>query len=421
MRVHRACLLATLLAGVVSVACDTPVYRYAMYRWRPAPYEVYYFHRDPIGDADRQLHESLDKAAQDSTAANVFVQAVDLAKDPELKSVPPDVRRLWQKQTEPSTPLYALVSPQGDPLHVGTLDDKLVGEMLESPVRKSIGQALEAGQACVLLVLSGVTKAEDGTLQENAEATEKAEAEARRLVADLNAGKIELELPPADALKAQDAPNRPSVQASVLSVRRTGTEEPWLVRNLLSVEPDLASLTDPMIFCIFGRGRALPPFIGKGITRENLLDCLQFTVGACSCTVKEQNPGLDLLVRYDWEKAAEKVAAKFGAEEGNEAFAPEDVFGQLSVTAVKPSDKPTEPQATAEPAKTDTEPAATPEVPESDPDNPSDERAVASADSTEAPDAVAVTPFASVYVIAGGVAAALCFLFVLTLLVLRPH
>jgi hypothetical protein len=33
--------------------------------------------------------------------------------------------------------------------------------------------------------------------------------------------------------------------------------------------------------------------------------------------VKEQNPGVDLLIHYDWEAAAAQVAEKFGHEEGN--------------------------------------------------------------------------------------------------------
>ena len=67
-----------------------------------------------------------------------------------------------------------------------------------------------------------------------------------------------------------------------------------------------------MIFAVFGRGRALPPFVGKGITRDNLLECVYFLTGTCSCTVKDQNPGMDLLFASDWWSVAEKLASTFG-------------------------------------------------------------------------------------------------------------
>lgn len=58
---------------------------------------------------------------------------------------------------------------------------------------------------------------------------------------------------------------------------------------------------------------------------------------ACSCTVKEQNPGVDLLVRYDWEAAAAALADKFGNEEGNESqFGPEMFFPELIIPESTP-------------------------------------------------------------------------------------
>ena len=41
--------------------------------------------------------------------------------------------------------------------------------------------------------------------------------------------------------------------------------------------------------------------VGRGINEENIEESCQFLVGACSCEVKSQNPGADLLVRANWE------------------------------------------------------------------------------------------------------------------------
>ncbi|NBU42089.1 MAG: hypothetical protein EBS51_15080 [Planctomycetia bacterium] len=40
--------------------------------------------------------------------------------------------------------------------------------------------------------------------------------------------------------------------------------------------------------------------MGRGITPENIEDAHTFITGACSCVVKEQNPGFDLLLDVDW-------------------------------------------------------------------------------------------------------------------------
>ena len=80
---------------------------------------------------------------------------------------------------------------------------------------------------------------------------------------------------------------------------------------LLGVESDLCDEEfekKAMVYCAYGRGRVMPPYIGEGITGDNLLDCVAFLAGACSCMVKEQNPGVDLLMAYDWESAAETMA-----------------------------------------------------------------------------------------------------------------
>ena len=44
----------------------------------------------------------------------------------------------------------------------------------------------------------------------------------------------------------------------------------------------------------------MPPLIGDGITEDNVLDYTYYICGPCSCQIKYQNPGMDLLVSRDW-------------------------------------------------------------------------------------------------------------------------
>jgi hypothetical protein len=41
--------------------------------------------------------------------------------------------------------------------------------------------------------------------------------------------------------------------------------------------------------------------VGAGITADNIREAGAFLVGACSCEVKRQNPGTDLLMAVDWD------------------------------------------------------------------------------------------------------------------------
>ncbi len=87
--------------------------------------------------------------------------------------------------------------------------------------------------------------------------------------------------------------------------------ERWLMRAMMTVEPDLAGLADqPMVFAVYGRARVLEPYVGKGITVDNLSQLVEFVTGACSCQVKDANPGMDLLTAWNWDATAERLAAK---------------------------------------------------------------------------------------------------------------
>ena len=57
-----------------------------------------------------------------------------------------------------------------------------------------------------------------------------------------------------------------------------------------------------MVFPLFGRGRALHALVGEGMTASLIDEAARFLTGACQCTVKAQNPGVDLLMNVDWDQ-----------------------------------------------------------------------------------------------------------------------
>lgn len=346
-----------------AIACDTPVYRYAMYRWSPTPYELYYFHEDywqeqKYNEKDLEIHNAIQRMVADPVKpANVVLLPVNTFADPQLRSVPPDVRRHWEKQEDKSLPQYMLISPKGARVFSGDLRVDQLDSLVFSPTRRRIADLLGEGRSGVFLLLGG----NDSALNDAAEKV------LHDLAADVRAGKIDLYKGPKPAFgnpvapaqepktidqktnvreaaeEDESAKSPPPRQIGVVRLERNDPREHWLIETLLTVEPDLKDEEfedEPMVFVVYGRARALPPYIGKGITRTNMLDVLNFITSACSCTVKEQNPGVDLLARYDWETAATKLADRFGTEEGNEGFyAPDEFFPELIVGSGGQADK----------------------------------------------------------------------------------
>jgi len=321
-------LLALLFSISTAWACETPVYRYAMYRWQPTPYEVYSFHDDSNATAHTAVEKAIAEVSEGTDSrANVVFIPVNVAKDPELNSVTPDIKQAWTSQKEQTLPSYLISTPYGAQIYSGKLDVEAIKSLVDSPARKQMAQQLEAGKIGVLLFLSGKDK------QQN----EQTKQILTGLVKEVAEGKISLYTAPsanaADAAADDSvAESNPGLELGLIEVNRDDEKEAWLVRSLLAMESDLPDESRPMVFLTYGRGRALLPYIGEGITRENLIHEVEFISGACSCTVKEQNPGVDLLVRYDWDAASAALADRFGTEEGNESqFGPSDFLPQLII------------------------------------------------------------------------------------------
>ncbi|RMG02037.1 MAG: hypothetical protein D6741_04315, partial [Planctomycetota bacterium] len=99
------------------------------------------------------------------------------------------------------------------------------------------------------------------------------------------------------------------LKATVVSLDPDDKNETWLLRMLGHLRNPEADPDAPAVYAVFGRGRTLPALVGDEINPENMLAVLDFLAGACSCTVKAQNPGCELVFRWNWDQTAEKIAA----------------------------------------------------------------------------------------------------------------
>ncbi len=285
-----ALVLAVWLGcGSTACACNVPVFRYALERWHPDPYRVTLFHRGALTDAQHALLRPLEEASSNQGSANVVLRFVD------VDQIQDDAdRAMFDAQSPSGLPWLAVQYPRGlrieEPVRVETLSDDSVARLVDSPLRAELIRRLADGQTAVWLML------ECGQ-------AEKDDAVAAKLADELEQLSQRLQLPeltsaPEDVLLST-APLE--IKFSLLRVPRGLAAEQPLVEMLLGSEPDLTEFDEPMVFPVFGRGRALLPLIGAGITADNVLESAAFLVGACSCEVKDLNPGFDLLLAANWD------------------------------------------------------------------------------------------------------------------------
>ncbi len=259
---------AALFGGVALQACQVPVFRYALENWSPAPWRL----RLPATEL----------AGLEAGVANLEIERVAGGEAMEL----------WL--------------PEGEgvesPVWTGPADEAHWTSLVDSPARRELTRRLLAGESAVWLLLESGDAAKD-------------EAAVAVLEQALQAAQTELKLPEGVVTPSQlDEPGRKGSPADVLhsdlplrlafSVLRLSRDDPneaVLRAMLMKVEPDLAEYAgEPMVFAVFGRGRALEPLIGRGIHADNIREAASYLCGACSCEIKEQNPGMDLLLTADW-------------------------------------------------------------------------------------------------------------------------
>ncbi|MBT5020688.1 MAG: hypothetical protein HON04_18305 [Planctomicrobium sp.] len=296
MRV-RATTIALLAIAIASVAtaCSVPVFRYAIEHWQPDSYIAYIFHDGELTAEQQDLIESLEsKGANGIATINLVVRTVGSDE-----KVGPVIQKIQEEHPASVSPWIVVQTPPkvGPPQTVwqGELTEENVAVVRDSPLRSEINKRLLAGDSVVWVFLeSGRSEADDPAFA-------LLSKEIERLQGTLKLPEIEEE----DLVDLSVDPTALKVSFSAVRLSRDDLEEQPLVEMLLHVEPDLKDIeyiSQPMVFPVFGRGRALYAIIGEGITPEVIEAAGQFLTGACQCTVKAQNPGVDLIMNLDWNK-----------------------------------------------------------------------------------------------------------------------
>jgi len=302
-------------------ACSTPVFRYALERWAADYYDAVLLHRGSLSADEQKLLDKLQQEDVEEAFLNLSVLQADITTSTEEK-----VKTLLKSEKLPeSLPTLVLWYPwqkgRTPPFWQGQLTESTVKTFLQSPVRKELAERLTDGQTTVWLFIKSGNAAKDKAAlelleKELATATKELKEEAESIPDDWAIPKVEYEF-------------------SILPVSRTDPNESMLLSILLKSEPDLDEYKDqPVIFPVFGRGRALYALIGEGINTDNIRETISFLVGPCGCEIKMLNPGVDLLMAANWDAAAMKFYEEF-TETYNEIPEVTGVMPEAPATAAK--------------------------------------------------------------------------------------
>ena len=292
--------MAALTVGWVArpaMGCSVPVFRYALERWNPDFYQIAIFHKGPLKDDVRTALEKVGKDASGwGEGPNVDVVAVDTGT-----TIPQDLSDVWKHiqagGLAESLPFMVVRFPEmlQMPLDLtsGTLTAANLKALLESPARTEISKRIRGGHSAVWVLLESGDDKKDGAAEALLAKTLKKLQQDLKLPEDstVDAG-VEMTI--------DEVATGLRVEFSILRVSRDNPEEKYFVENLLDAEPTLRGSADPAVYVVFGRGRLLTVIPHEDLNEDNIGAIAEFLVGPCSCMVKEQNPGLDLLMAANW-------------------------------------------------------------------------------------------------------------------------
>jgi len=233
-----------LLAALISLACTTRVSEWVLLNSTPHQYSLIYFHKGSVSESVKKQNRKL---AEGISTSNIQFKTVSR-----------------QEITESYYGLYY----EGRFFSKYRTVDDLKG-LTSSPLREKIAAELMAGKLCVMLYLK----------TDNKEKDEKGLNILRRTIESSPFGKI----------------------ITVLELSRNSSEEHHFASLLLNVEDDLKDIQEPMLFGIFGRFKALEPLLGRGISEENISLMIDYFTAECSCLIKDDLPGTDILSPDQWE------------------------------------------------------------------------------------------------------------------------
>ncbi len=288
--------LALVLAAHAAWGCTIPVFRFALDRWESDGFRLVV----PASALKQPETAKLLIPFHGNAAANLKInESSDAAlKEPHLLD-----------SRDGSAPLWS------GALNAGNLDT-----LLESPARKELLKRILDGESVIWVAV----------IDDKPES----KAAADHLEKRLHYLEQVIGLPPQDPddPDSQLGPG-PTLKLKLTLMRvsqKDATEK--LFCSMLAGQKCAQVLAKGQCFAapVFGRGRVLGAWPLEELDDTSIEDITMFLTGRCSCRVKRESPGWDVLLKVDWDTALRKAqeARRAPQPEASKNLEPETVLIQ---------------------------------------------------------------------------------------------
>ncbi|MCH2207410.1 MAG: hypothetical protein MK132_16255 [Lentisphaerales bacterium] len=308
---RKAFLITLLLIQSFLQACDVPVFRYALERWERDLYRLFVVHQRKLNEKESELLQQLNNNSLPNFGhTNYRLYDVDLNHEKIRESFQKSFPDLKDLKTD--TPKLILRFPfkSSFPKEViwqGELNQENVDKLLNSKATEELMKGILQGYSSTFLLMESGDQAKDQKIAKLiTQAIEKFEKELKipKGVVQTDGNVTGGELTPLQAARRDPSNVLKSgiplkINFNFMRMPNNGANK--IFRNILSKTHDpKQTANEPKLYAFFGRGRLLGPMVGDEITSEELTLLAEYLCGACSCQMKQQNPGLDFLTNLDW-------------------------------------------------------------------------------------------------------------------------
>lgn len=280
-----------ILTAAIAMACNVPVYRYALERWPSDPYRLAVVHDTDLAEDQQALIDELD-ALNESYAPALYIDTVDTRGEVKQKHI-----RTWlDENPEEETPYALMFYPSvlrvDDPFLQWPLNRSSVDLIKQSPVRQEIARAILKNATAAWLFIRG----DDPAQNEQVRAMVRETLDEMEKTLKLNESflqEMEMYGQDADFLK---------IQFPIIEMDKNDPNEKLLWTLLSELHSDVADTKEPILIPVYGRGRAMAIMLNEYIKKDYIVDACYYITGACSCEIKAGNPGFDIFIPVPWDE-----------------------------------------------------------------------------------------------------------------------